>query len=108
MAADLAVAWHPAGGEPVEAVCRQGRALFVCGTTDDLPASGPADLTLALGDPITGDAVAPADDGAVLKEGIEIVDGTWRRLTAYADRCLVAATDQSRLTGAGAGLVDTD
>jgi len=40
--------------------------------------------------------------------GIIVDDTCWSRVLAYAARCLVEATDASRLTGAGAGVVDSD
>ncbi len=42
------------------------------------------------------------------RDAVEIDEATWRRVTTYADRLLVVATETSRLTGAGAGIVDTD
>jgi len=40
--------------------------------------------------------------------GIPVAEAVWRRLETHAARMLVPATDRSRLSGAGAGTVDTD
>ncbi len=42
------------------------------------------------------------------RDGVEIDPTTWRRVTTYADRLLVEATETSRLTGAGASVIDED
>ena len=42
------------------------------------------------------------------KEGVAIEASVWRRLETLAARFLVPATEMSRRTGAGAGIVDTD
>ena len=46
----------------------------------------------------------PGDDG----QGGDIDEAVWRRLSAYAERQLVEGDTRSRLTGAGAGVIDTD
>ena len=47
-------------------------------------------------------------DQRIQRDGVDIDEATWRRVAAYADRLLVVATETSRLTGAGAGVIDTD
>jgi hypothetical protein len=59
------------------------------------------------------ESLDPALDGSSAacdahKEGARVDEAAWRRMGAFAGRCLVAATEASRLTGAGAGVVDTD
>ena len=55
--------------------------------------------------------VATSADGSGLrppKDGVAVDAAVWRRLEALAARFLVPATEMSRRTGAGAGIVDTD
>ena len=47
---------------------------------------------------------APGDDG----QGADIDGALWRRLSTYAERQLVEGGVRSRLSGAGAGVIDTD
>jgi len=42
------------------------------------------------------------------KNTIEVDRNTWTCICKYAERLLIKATDESRLTGAGAGIIDTD
>lgn len=42
------------------------------------------------------------------RAGIEVDDRLWSRLSEYAARTYVPATEQSRIAGAGAGLTDND
>jgi len=93
-------------GETVEAVCQDG--LIHAQQTDAsiLSSPGPAAMTMTLIDR------QPLESGAcscnARQEGARVDEAAWRRLAAFADRCLVEATETSRLTGAGAGVVDTD
>lgn len=55
--------------------------------------------------------VAASADGSRLRppmDGVMIDDTVWHRLETLAARFLVPATELSRRTGAGAGIVDTD
>lgn len=42
------------------------------------------------------------------RQGAEVTEKNWSTITALANRLLVPASEESRLTGAGAGLNDTD
>lgn len=105
----LSLRWRVAAGGETEVVLRDGALFAAPGTPPDLSAPGPADLSIALADPGTADALGalPKDD-RVLQQGATIEAETWRRVTALAARLLVEATETSRMAGAGAGLVDTD
>ncbi|SVD14893.1 uncharacterized protein METZ01_LOCUS367747, partial [marine metagenome] len=39
---------------------------------------------------------------------LNIDTSTWNNLSKYAERLLVPSSDTSRMTGAGAGTIDTD
>ena len=52
--------------------------------------------------------VAITVDQRIQRDAVEIDEATWHRIRTYANRLLVVATESSRLTGAGAGVVDTD
>ena len=100
------VAWNTGGGA-IEAVCWQGALMLIKGAPEDLLATTSADITLC---PVTHEPRGPAItiDQRRQRDGVEIDRATWQRAKSYADRLLVAATEASRLTGAGAGIVDTD
>ncbi len=42
------------------------------------------------------------------RKTIDVKKNTWKCICKYAERLLVKATDESRLTGAGAGIIDAD
>ncbi len=108
----LLVRRQTADGKPVEAVCRQRTLDLTLGTPDALLAPGPADLVLGLIDAAPGGRDAASrpipPDPSVLESGVTVEVATWERLSSYARRRLVEATAASRMTGAGAGLVDRD
>jgi hypothetical protein len=85
------------GGQIVEISANDDTALY---------SSGPADLKVA------PDQVAPmpadfvADD--TIEAGLIVPDASWRRLLRLASASWVPSNEASRLTGAGAGLIDTD
>ena len=101
----IRLAWQMRDGKAVEVVCQGGHLDLEKGVSDDLAAPGPVDLSMALTDrePSTKQ---PAS--AALANGITVEHACWSRLQAYAARCLVEASEASRLTGAGAGVVDID
>lgn len=100
----IRLAWQR-GGKAVEFVCQDGRLDLEKGASDDLAAPGPLDLSMAL---VEREPGSERPISAVPVNGITVGDAPWSRVRAYAARCLVEATDASRLTGAGAGVVDTD
>ncbi len=105
MKSGIRVAWRSRGGRAIEAVCRAGRLDLAKGVFGGLAGPGPVDLSMAL---VDHEAGAARPNSAVLANGITVDDHCWSRVLAYAARCLVEATDASRLTGAGAGVVDSD
>ena len=98
------------GGQTVSGQCGRDRLTFIDGSLDRVRDLRSCDLTLApstdlehlhpRADTVTEDACSAL--------GLEVADQVWRRLTRLADRRLVAASETSRLQGAGAGLVDRD
>ena len=103
----LCVAWNGRGESAIEAICCQGLLTLIEGTPGDLRATGAAEITMHLvaREPRVH---AIAVDPRRQHDAVEIDEATWRRVASYADRLLVVATETSRLTGAGAGVVDTD
>ena len=101
------VAWNAGGGGPIEAICWRGSLVLTKGAPEDLLATGSAEISMHLvaREPSKRAIVV---DQRIQRDGAEIDEATWRRLAAYAERLLVATTETSRLTGAGAGVVDTD
>ena len=73
--------------------------------TGGVSGAGPAHMSIRPTQLDPGQAVDPiGDDG----QGADIDAAVWRRLRAYAERRLVEGDERSRLTGAGAGVTDTD
>ena len=69
--------------------------------------TGVADVTVSL----DADDVQYAADNKTansIESGVAVEDAVWSALTAEAAKTLVPETEESRLHGAGAGLVDTD
>ena len=102
-AESIRVAWR--GPNEGSAICGGNGLHFEEGSGD--MASGPADISIERlsTSPDRGPDAAPE---RILGEHMDVDDEAWRRLTAHADKCLVAGTDASRLTEAGAGLSDED
>ena len=105
--AGLSVFWLADGGEAIEAVCWRGSLALIKGSPKDLLAADAADMTMSL---VAREPreLAIAVDQRIQRNGVEIDEATWGRLTNYADRCMVEATETSLLSGAGAGVIDTD
>ena len=101
------VAWNVGDNQAIEAVCWQGSLALIKGAPDDLLATGSAEITMHL---VAREPRVQAIniDQRIQRNAIEIDEAAWHRVTTYADRLLVEATETSQLTGAGAGLVDTD
>ena len=101
------VAWTVCGGGSIEAVCWQGSLVLIKGTCEDLLVTEAAEITMCL---VTRkpSVVAITVDQRIQRDAVEIDEATWHRIRTYANRLLVVATESSRLTGAGAGVVDTD
>ena len=101
------VAWNMGGNGTIEAVCRQGSIALIKGMPEDLLATGSAEITMHLvaREP---EVQTITIDQQIQRNAVEIDESTWLRVTTYADRLLVEATETSQLTGAGAGLVDID
>jgi hypothetical protein len=70
-------------------------------------ASGPADISI---ERLSASPERTPDRAPerIFGEHVDVDDEAWRRLTGHADKCLVAGTEASRLTEAGAGLSDED
>ena len=100
-------AWNAGSLGAIEAVCWRGALTLIKGVPEDLLAtdSGAITMRLAARQP-TGPAITV--DQRIQRDAVEIDEAPWRRATTYADRLLVEATETSRLTGAGAGVIDKD
>ena len=102
------VAWTVGGGGAIEAVCWRGSLALIKGAPEDLLATGPAEIIMYL---VARKPRVPAITVAqrIQRDAVEIDEATWRRVMTYADRLLIEASENSRLTGAGSGVVvDTD
>ena len=102
------VAWTMSGGGMIEAVCWRGSLALIKGAPEDLLVSDPAEIIMHL---VAREprVLSITVDQRIQRDAIEIDEATWRRFITYADHLLVEATETSRLTGAGSGVVvDTD
>ncbi len=87
------------------ALCRNGAAYLVAGAWADLEAPLPF---------IQAACASPREQGRrrallpVLDEGVSVDQGVWTRVQTLVHLSLVPASETSRATGAGAGLVDAD
>lgn len=107
LAGELRVDWRDPGGAAIEVVRRGDGIIDGLAKRPTLAGLGPADMRLALTDgraPPPAAAVRPD----VLAEGVAVDDARWRCIAAFAARLLVEGTEASRLSGAGAGVVDVD
>ena len=102
------VAWTVGGGGAIEAVCWRGSLALIKGAPEDLLATGPAEIIMYLV-ARKPRVLAITVDQRIQRDAVEIDEATWRRVMTYADRLLIEASENSRLTGAGSGVVvDTD
>lgn len=109
METGIRVNWAAPGGDAGDALCHRGSLYCDRNQLTQLVQSAPLDLRISFSEQAGADRIeAIHADPAILRDGFEVKDATWRRLTALAQRCLVESNESSRLTGAGAGLVDTD
>ena len=80
---------------------------MIKGTPENLCVSGPTELSILLvAKPPK--SLETACNEPIQGKLIDIDEVIWRRIIAYTSRLLVEATKTSRLTGAGAGVIDMD
>ena len=98
-------------GTRIGAICRAGMAHLEHGAPAGRLGAGPAHLSIHLAQSTADTGASPfldtspsRDDG----QGAEIDYAVWHRLRTHAERRLVEGDERSRLTGAGAGVLDTD
>lgn len=106
---DLCFSRIGADGDELQACCRRGALHAQRATLAAL--AEPASWHLRIAPRTsggTGSLAALATAGQPRENGIDVDAGVWRRLTRLAERCLVESTEQSRESGAGAGIIDTD
>jgi len=91
----------------IAAICHKWAVSVVDQTGMSQSASnsftGPADAVITSGQ---SDFISRRDN--VLMNGVNIDIDAWNSIHGYFTRCLVPSTAESRIAGAGAGLVDTD
>ena len=80
---------------------------MIQGTLKKICAPGPAQLSILLvAEPPKG--LKPTWNQHMQGKLVDIDEVIWGRIIAYTSRLLVDATETSRLTGAGAGVIDMD
>ncbi|MBM10290.1 MAG: hypothetical protein CMF69_12130 [Magnetovibrio sp.] len=91
----------------IQAICWRGALTIVEGSSQNLCTSGPAKMSiLRITKPPTN--MEPAWSPQRTKKLTYVEEEVWHRLISYTNRLLVDSTEKSRLTGAGAGITDTD
>jgi len=119
----LAAALNP-GDVEVTVSWDGARVAFAGGTWREIAARdetallspGPSRITVEAGSgtaerpsgPVWTDKEFQAAREHALNRGVSVEVGAWERTFSYFERCLVPSNRQSRLSGAGAGLVDRD
>ena len=97
-------------GSPVEAHCRDGSVALLAGDPGNLVSDRDRPITITR---LADDAEMPVDDfaaarRAAIEQGVTLGEAARKRIEVHFLRSLVEATEASRLSGAGAGLVDRD
>ena len=91
----------------VEVLCWHGSLVIIKGTLKNFCVPGPAQLSILLvAEPPKG--LNPTWNQHMQGKLVDIDEVIWGRIIAYTSRLLVDATETSRLTGAGAGVIDMD
>tara|TARA_Y100000588_G_scaffold364484_1_gene428175 strand:+ start:684 stop:1391 length:708 start_codon:yes stop_codon:yes gene_type:complete len=101
------LSWHISGASILHGICWQGSLLFTEGTLADLLSSHSSEISLQLvelGDPLDKSTSKFVDQ----VNSPQVEERVWNNILKYAGRSLVETTETSRLTGAGAGVLDTD
>lgn len=99
--------WTAVEGVDVEAFCQRGALRLDAGDGGSFWLEGPCHVELSAARTDL-DGPPATDRLSASLVGYEVEKDIWRRLEKLADRCLVPASENSRLSGAGAGLVETD
>ena len=101
------LSWNINGTYDVHGICWQGSLVLIKGTVTELLSTQSSEMTLK---PVElenkFEKCIPECVDQVASPHIE--EKTWERILTYVDRSLVKATETSRLTGAGAGVIDKD
>tara|TARA_Y100001960_G_scaffold333137_1_gene436657 strand:- start:2503 stop:3213 length:711 start_codon:yes stop_codon:yes gene_type:complete len=100
----LHISWYTQNNKLIEAFCWNGSLSLVKGVLVDLFLDSPTDVTIKpiTRKPVTGNLYfTPCTQHKIM----DIDKSSWRRIKSYADQLLVGATEESRLSGAGPGIV---
>ncbi len=104
---DIGITWIIDQGDTMQGVCEGGEIKFDRGNYQDLFLIRNSTLVLS-----TTNCVSALDHTYIDKldvlNNLNIDTSTWNNLSKYAERLLVPSSDTSRMTGAGAGTIDTD
>jgi hypothetical protein len=105
----ILVEWH--GSDGAARLLIHGSELALAPGSVLLPVS-PTEITMSLYPTAAPAGLAPtpaaASRRAAIQQGVTIADAAWQALVVLAMLSFVPASAQSRLHGAGAGLVDDD
>jgi hypothetical protein len=111
------VSWQTDAGEKVSLFFDDGQLQSISApNVSAVMTSGPADVSVSVGENVgcaEGDILFEQKDFAnsslrALTEGLQMDAAAWAAVYSYFARCLVPSSAETLLSGAGAGLVDTD
>lgn len=105
--AGVYVGWNEGTKGQVKLLCWKGSLVFIKGEKTDLAPTGPQIITVDVVKKKPRNLIIPAGRH-VQRTFVNINQKTWRRVAKYASRQLVQSTITSKLSGAGAGIVEVD
>ena len=100
----LYVSWNSCNEKLIEALCWHGSLSLAKGLPEDLFFDGPAEVTMKsiIRKPTSRSInFTPRTQHKIMEFNV----ASWGRIKSYADRLLVGSTENSRLSGAGSGIV---
>ena len=104
---NVRITWKVDQNNKIHGVCSNGTLTFLHGNYNDFLLLRNTTLSLYVPNYISSLKTLHSDNSDSL-DNLNIENNTWKCLSEYADRLLVPSSDISRMTGAGAGTIDTD
>jgi len=98
--------WSLNNGEEIKGQCCGGRIILIKGTYNNILSKRNC-LIIVKNIRYTNISEIPERLDKPFK-GINVNSTTWNKITEYSNRLLVESSDDSRLKGAGAGVIDRD
>ena len=104
---DVCISWRIEQNPSINGLCSNGKLIFNRGSCEELYTI--TNKSVSLDVPNYNSALNHLHtDNVTSLETLDVDSSTWYLLSEYSERLLVPSSDTSRMTGAGAGTVDTD